>query len=202
MKIAGNPCQRRDLFTPAKVQRVAEQPRRLIGGDSPLYFAFYFQKGGFFQPGNLGLGDADFLGYLYLGLPLEKPQGDDSLFSVAQFGQGVLNGQLLDPAAFSAPVGNLVHNTDGVAAVGKNRLVKGHRVHNGFQRQHHVFLGKLHFFGDFHDGRLPAQAVCELFLGLHGFIGGVLQGTADPDRGEVPQVPPDLPNDHGNECLR
>ena len=30
MKIAGNPCQRRDLFTPAKAQRVAEQPRRVV----------------------------------------------------------------------------------------------------------------------------------------------------------------------------
>ena len=44
----------------------------------------------------------------------------------------------------------------------------------------------------------PVQLGCQGFPGLHGLVGSVPQGAADTDGIVVPEIPADLPKDHGD----
>ena len=77
------------------------------------------------------MGNADLGGDLHLGLALEKAEGDDLFLPVVQFGESLTDGDLVYPVAVVGVVGDLIHNVDGVAAIGKNRLIEGDRVHDG-----------------------------------------------------------------------
>ena len=76
---------------------------------------------------------------------------------------------------------DLVHDVDGVAAVVVHRLKQGNGVLDGFQGKHHVLPGNAQFLGHFLHGGLQVQRQHQPAPGLQRLIGGVPQGTADPD---------------------
>ena len=68
--------------------------------------------GTFFQPGDLGLGDANQIGYLHLGLAVVKAQGKDLLFPVSERLEGGAQGNPLHPVFVGVfGVTDLIHNS-------------------------------------------------------------------------------------------
>ena len=86
----------------------------------------------FFETGDLGLGDADHVGDLGLGLSFEKAQRDDMTLSVVQTFHGFAEGEMFYPHLFLIFfITDLVHDIEGVAAVSVDRLIETHGVLHG-----------------------------------------------------------------------
>ena len=156
-----------------------------------------------FQPGDLGLGDADGLGQLHLGLAVVVAQGEDVLLPLPQVREGVPQGQLLQPALVAAAgVADLVHHQQGVPAVAVDGLIEGDGRGDGVHGLADRREGETQLLCQLLLGGLPAPLRQQLFLALQNPIGRVPHRAADPNRGVVPQIAADLPADHRNEVRK
>ena len=119
------------------------------------------------------------------------------LLPLLQVVDGVLDGQISHPLVLADPlVLDLVGHVDGVAAVLVHRVGEGDGVLNRLQREDHVLLRQLHLRGDLRDAGVLVVARGECVAGLERLVGGVAQGARDADGVVVPQVAPDLADDH------
>ena len=119
-------------------------------------------------------------------------------FPVVQAGEGLLQRQLLDPVFVGVVrVLDLIHHADGVAAVGIDRLVQRHGVHNGVHGKYHVLPGDLQILCDLLHGGLALAVLHQLFPCLEHFVCRVAHTAADTDGAVIAQIPADLPYNHG-----
>ena len=95
-------------------------------------------------------------------------------------------------------IADLIHDIKGIAAIRENRLVKAHGALDGVKRINNIFFGNTDFSGNLMKGRLFHILADQIFLGINGLVGGVLQGTADADGIIVTEKPSDFANDHGH----
>ena len=159
--------------------------------------------GSLFQAAHLGLGYADLRRNLHLGLSLVEAHHQNAALPGRQAADGVLQGNALDPALVgAAAVADLVHDAYRVAALRVYGLVQGHRVHDGVHGQHHLLPGDGQLLGQLLHSRLPLTLAQQTLPGLEDLIRRVPQASGHPDGAVVPEIPPDLPHDHGNAVGR
>ena len=92
----------------------------------------------------------------------------------------------------------LVHDAHRVPAVGVEGLGQGDGLHHRVQRHHHILPAQPQLPGNLVHRGLPLVLDQEGFLGLEHPIGGIPDGAGHPDGAVVPEVAPDLPDDHGH----
>ena len=157
------------------------------------------RNGALFKPGHLGLGDAERACHLHLGFAVVEPQTEDLLFPGAQLLKGGAEGDVLHPVElciFIVP--DLIHDGEGVAAVGVDGIVEADGGADGVQSLGHIGLGDLQGSADLLQAGLPAQGGSEGLLALEDLIGHIPDGPGHPDGGVVPEIAPDLSCDHGD----
>ena len=141
----------------------------------------------------------DFLSNLGLGLSFKEAQVDDMAFPSGQPVHGLTKGDFFHPVFLGAfLIFDLVHHIEGITAVCVDWLIKTHRALDGIQRVGDIFLADANFLGNFHESWLSGIFPCQTFPCIDGFVGSITQGTADSDGIVIPQIPPDLTQNHGN----
>ena len=160
----------------------------LDGGDRAL-----------FQAGHLCLGDADLGGDLHLSLALAEAEGQDAALALVQAGDGVLEGDAVQPMLIGAAVvPHLIHDAEGIAAVGIHRLVQAHRVAEGIHGEHHLLPGDGEVLGDLLHGGLALGLGQQRLAGAEDLVGRVAHTAADTEGAVVTEVAAYLADDHGH----
>ena len=172
---------------------------RHMGGEAPPADLDPWQAPEGEVPENAGSEVPDDPPDLHLGLSLVEPQGEDAPLPVIQPLHGLFQGDAVRPGLVGVPgVADLVHDADGVAAVGVYRLVQRHGIHDGVHGEDHFLPGDAQLLGDlFHRG-LPLVFRQVPVPDLQDFIGRVPHGAGHPDGAVVPEISADLADDHGH----
>ena len=145
----------------------------------------------------------DLLGNLSLGFTFKKTQINDVAFPSGQPVHGFPQGNFLHPVFLGTLlIFNLVHHIQRITAIGVDGLVETDRTLDGIQGVGDVFFADADFLGNFHKGWFPGVFAGQAFSGVDGLVGCVPEGAADPDGVVVPQIAPDLAQDHGNRIGR
>ena len=108
----------------------------------------------------------------------------------------VLNSKLLEPCGIVARIAYLIHDIHGIRTVGKNRLVERYRLDNRLESEHNVLSRNSHTARYFIHARLTVLLGSQLFLYLHGFIGGITHRTRNAHAVVVAKVPSELSENH------
>ena len=112
-----------------------------------------------------------------------------------------MQGDVLHPALLGVlGVPHLIHDGEGIAAVGVDGIEQAHGGADRIQRLIHIFDGNVQKLGDFLQGGVPVHLGGELLFALQNPVGHIPDGSGDPDGAVVPQIPAHLPGDHGNDC--
>lgn len=151
------------------------------------------------QAGHLGLTDADLGGDLHLGPALAEAQGEDVLFPWSQPGDGLVQGNLLQPALVGVLlVGDLVHHIDRVPGGVVHRLEETHGLGDGVQGHDHVLPANLQRLGNLLHRGLRLLLGDEGLPGLQDPVGRVPHAAGYPHGAVVPQITADFTDDHWN----
>ena len=181
-------------FAPPPSQREAEVSTPFLS-----HILFDGGDGALFQAGHLGLGDADLGGDLHLGLALAEAEGQDAALAVVQAGDGILEGDVIQPVLIgTAVVPHLIHDAEGIAAVGVHRVVQADRVAEGIHGEHHLLAGDGEVLGDLLHGGLALGVGQQGFTGAEHLIGGVAHTAADAEGAVVAEVAAYFADDHGH----
>ena len=95
-------------------------------------------------------------------------------------------------------VADLIHDVEGVAAVGKDRLVQAHGILDRVHGIGNVFLCDTDLRSDLFDGGLLQVASRQGLSCVNCLVGSVLQGARNADAAVVAQETPDLTDNHRN----
>ena len=107
--------------------------------------------------------------------------------------------QILHPALFLIfLIADLIHHIKRVPALRVNGLKQAHRALDGVQRGGDILAADADLRRDLVDGGLPQILFRHMFPGINRLVGRVPQRPAHPDGIVVPQIPADLPDDHGH----
>ena len=129
-------CRRR--ITGWSLQKFSERRALPLVGEIIPHRA----QGGLFQPADLRLRDADFPGNLHLGLPLIETHADDPAFALIETGDRVLQGEVLHPVFFFIfLITDLIHDIEGIAPIGVDRIIEAYRTLDRIQCVQNVFCG-------------------------------------------------------------
>ena len=159
--------------------------------------------GAFLQPGNLRLRDAEASCHLHLGLAVIKAQGKNLLFPVSETRKGIPQGDMLHPGFVGiAHIANLIHDGQGVAPVGVDRVIQADGRAHRIQRLRNILGGERQLPGDLLQSRIAAKGGSQRLLALQHLVGDVPDGAADPDGAVVPQIPPHFSGNHGNDMQK
>ena len=98
----------------------------------------------------------------------------------------------------AAVVPHLIHDAEGVAAVGIHRLVQAHRVAEGIHGEHHLLPGDGEVLGDLLHGGLALGLGQQRLAGAEDLVGRVAHTAADTEGAVVTEVAANLADDHGH----
>ena len=165
----------------------------------PLHIGADVFDGAFFEAGDLRLGDADLGGDLHLGPAAVETHADDVALALPEFLHRLAERDVLDPDLVGdALVLQLVDDVDRVVAVAVDRVVK----RDGFNDRLHRLRDRCRILperaGDLFDRGFTPCLPRQLLPGRKGAVGEVAGRAGDPDAVVVAQIPPDLPDDHGD----
>ena len=92
----------------------------------------------------------------------------------------------------------MIHDVDGIAALAVYRVIKGDRLHDGFQRLRDGARLLSQLLGDVLYGRFLQHGFGELLPCVQRPIGKVSCTAAYAEHVVIPEIPPDFSDDHRN----
>ena len=117
--------------------------------------------------------------------------------SVVQTFHGFTEGEMFYPHLFLIFfITDLVHDIEGVAAVGVDRVIERDRRRNGVHGRVHGLERQLQPSGHLLERRLARLLSLHGLAALQHAVGRVAHRAADANGAVVAQIPPDLTDDH------